>query len=165
MRTLGKTFSNEELIIKILRCLNRSWQPNFTMICESKNLETMDIHTHTLSLVNCMNKKKRKNIALKATNIEDMESEDEGCQSEINKFMKLMFKKFKEFLNMKKKLQDSINKVKKARRPFLLVINAETNGIYDQTFFKTQEETKIKESSRNPKREHTYPGIMMIWNL
>lgn len=36
-------------------------------------------------------KKKRKSIALKDTNIKDMEDED--CESEINKYMKLMCSK------------------------------------------------------------------------
>lgn len=33
-RTLGKTFSNEELVINILRCLNHSWKPKVITICE-----------------------------------------------------------------------------------------------------------------------------------
>lgn len=45
MRTLGKTFSNEELVLKILRCLNWSWQPKVSAICEAKDLETMDTHS------------------------------------------------------------------------------------------------------------------------
>lgn len=32
MRTLGKTFSNDELVIKILRFLNRRWKPKVAMI-------------------------------------------------------------------------------------------------------------------------------------
>ena len=48
------------------------------------------------------NKKKMKNITLKATSIEDMESEDEDSESEINKFVMLMFQKLKEFLRHKK---------------------------------------------------------------
>lgn len=48
------------------------------------------------------NNNKRKNIALKATNIKDIESEDGGCQSEINKYQKLVLQKFKEFSSHKK---------------------------------------------------------------
>lgn len=48
------------------------------------------------------NKKNRKIIVLKATNIKDMESNDEDCQSEINKFMRFMFQTFKEFLRHEK---------------------------------------------------------------
>lgn len=42
---MGKTFSNEELVIKIVKCLNCSWQPKVIAIGESKDLEAMDKHT------------------------------------------------------------------------------------------------------------------------
>lgn len=72
----------------------------------------MDTHTHTFfdklpehkmelkSLVDDEedNKKKWKIISLKATDTEDMKSEDEH----YNKFVKLMFKKFKEFIRHEK---------------------------------------------------------------
>lgn len=45
MRTLGKIFSNEELIVKNLKCLNCSVQPKTTVICEARDLATMDTHT------------------------------------------------------------------------------------------------------------------------
>lgn len=57
-----------------------------------------------------------------------MESEDEDYQSEINKFMKLMFRKFKEFLKHAKETSRFQKKVKKVPRLFLHVINAERNG-------------------------------------
>lgn len=47
MRIVGKLFLNEKLVIKILRCLNFSWQPKFIVIYEYKDLATMDTHTHT----------------------------------------------------------------------------------------------------------------------
>lgn len=53
MRTLVKQISNEELVINILIFLNHNWQPKVNVICESKNLETMYTHTH--SLVNYWN--------------------------------------------------------------------------------------------------------------
>lgn len=114
MSILGKTLSNEEFIIKIVICILRGWQPKFTMICESKNLETVDIDTlfgklqeYEMKLKIIVddvkdNMKKRKSIALKVANIEDMESEDEDLQSEIDKFVKLMFQKLKEFLRHEK---------------------------------------------------------------
>lgn len=46
MRTREKTFSNEELVKKILRSLNHSWQPKDTLICESRDLEALDTHTY-----------------------------------------------------------------------------------------------------------------------
>jgi len=42
---LGKTFEKEELNIKILKSLNRSWQPKVTTISKSNDLTTMSIAT------------------------------------------------------------------------------------------------------------------------
>uniref|UniRef100_A0A151UHH4 UBN2 domain-containing protein n=1 Tax=Cajanus cajan TaxID=3821 RepID=A0A151UHH4_CAJCA len=43
LASLGKLFSNEDLINKVLRCLSREWQPKVTAITESKNLSTMSL--------------------------------------------------------------------------------------------------------------------------
>jgi len=43
LTSLGKTFDKEELNIKVLKCLNRSWQPKVTSISESKDLTSMTI--------------------------------------------------------------------------------------------------------------------------
>jgi len=37
LMSLGKTFDKEEFNIKILKCLNRSWQPKVTAISESND--------------------------------------------------------------------------------------------------------------------------------
>lgn len=91
MRTLRKTFSNENLVIKILRFINHSFQPKVIVIFESKSLVTMDTHNlfdklkeHEMKLKILTddeedNKKKRKSISLKSTNIEDMKIKDEVC--------------------------------------------------------------------------------------
>ena len=42
---LGKTFDKEELNIKILKSLNRTWQPKVTTISESRDLTSMNIAT------------------------------------------------------------------------------------------------------------------------
>jgi len=42
---LGKTFDKEELNIKILKSLNRTWQHKVTAISESKDLTSMNIVT------------------------------------------------------------------------------------------------------------------------
>lgn len=74
-------------------------------------------------------KNKKKIIAIKTTNIKDMESDDEDCQSEINKYMKLMFKKFKESLRHTQKIQVSNCKMKKYPLSFPHATNAESKGI------------------------------------
>jgi len=42
---LGKTFDTDEVNIKILKSLNRSWQPKVMAITESQNLERMTMAT------------------------------------------------------------------------------------------------------------------------
>ena len=39
---LGKIFDKEELNIKVLKCLDRAWQPKVTAITESKDLTTLN---------------------------------------------------------------------------------------------------------------------------
>jgi len=41
LMSLGKMFEKEELNIKILKCLDRSWQPKVTTIFESKDLTSL----------------------------------------------------------------------------------------------------------------------------
>jgi len=43
--SLGKTFDKVELNIKILKSLNRAWQPKVTVISESRDLTSMNIVT------------------------------------------------------------------------------------------------------------------------
>ena len=38
---LGKEFNKEELNIKVLKCLDRSWQPKVTTILETRDLSTL----------------------------------------------------------------------------------------------------------------------------
>ena len=45
LASLGKTFPNEDLINKVLRCLNREWQPKVTVSTESKDLSSMSLAT------------------------------------------------------------------------------------------------------------------------
>jgi len=41
--SLGKSFDKEKLNIKILKCLNRTWQPKVTTISDSKDLTSMTL--------------------------------------------------------------------------------------------------------------------------
>ena len=45
LASLGKTFQNEDLVNKVLRCLNREWQPKVTAIIESQDLSSMSLAT------------------------------------------------------------------------------------------------------------------------
>jgi len=87
---LGKVFDNEELNIKILKCLNRSWQPNVTIISETRDLTTLTTSTlfgklreHELKMIRLNEQehgdRKQKGIALKSA----VQKEDSGddCSS------------------------------------------------------------------------------------
>jgi len=41
--SIDKTFEKEKLNIKILKCLDRAWQPKVTAISESKDLTSLSI--------------------------------------------------------------------------------------------------------------------------
>jgi len=45
LKALGKAFEKEELNIKILKSLNRVWQPKVTIISKSRDLSTMSMAT------------------------------------------------------------------------------------------------------------------------
>ncbi|GAV82354.1 DUF4219 domain-containing protein/UBN2 domain-containing protein, partial [Cephalotus follicularis] len=43
LKNLGKSYSNQELVRKILRCLPKSWTPKVTAIKEAKDLSTLPL--------------------------------------------------------------------------------------------------------------------------
>ncbi|GAV79381.1 zf-CCHC domain-containing protein/UBN2 domain-containing protein, partial [Cephalotus follicularis] len=84
---LGKVFGKDELVRKLLGCLNDEWEPKVTAIEESKDLKVMEIEellgslmTHEVKLnkrsTNLVKKKpqeeRRKDIALKSTHKEEI---------------------------------------------------------------------------------------------
>ncbi|GAV57710.1 UBN2 domain-containing protein, partial [Cephalotus follicularis] len=109
LQALDKTYSNSEMVRKILRCLSRSWMPKVTAIEEVKNLNVLPLEdllgsltTHELSIQKKdddeeKEKKKKKIVALKSSLIEDSEDDDD------NEELALITRKFKKFLASKKK--------------------------------------------------------------
>ncbi|GAV84311.1 zf-CCHC domain-containing protein/UBN2 domain-containing protein [Cephalotus follicularis] len=100
LKNLGKSYSNQELVRKILRCLPKSWTPKVTAIEEAKDLSTLPLEqllgslmTHETTMKNHENVevKKKKSIALK-TSKEDSESDEDGdvalITSQFKKFLK-----------------------------------------------------------------------------
>jgi len=86
---LGKVFDKEELNIKVLKCLDRSWQPKVTAISESKDLSKMStvalfgkLMEHELELRRFKEQeaveKRAKGIALKTTMEHDSSEEEEN---------------------------------------------------------------------------------------
>jgi len=68
--SLGKSFDKQELNIKMLKCLDRTWQPNVTAISESKDLTSMTttslfgkLREHELEMNRLVVKRVRTNTA------------------------------------------------------------------------------------------------------
>ncbi|GAV66745.1 UBN2 domain-containing protein [Cephalotus follicularis] len=89
LKTLDKTYSNSEMVRKVLRCLPKSWMMKVSVIEEEKNLNILlledlvgSLMTHELSMQkeddDEEKEKKTKNIvALKSSSLEDSKDDDE----------------------------------------------------------------------------------------
>ncbi|KAF1866172.1 hypothetical protein Lal_00031476 [Lupinus albus] len=86
--SLDKSFARGELTNKVLRCLDRKWQPKVTAIVESKDLDSMPLATlfgklqeHEMELGRLTmhedSDRKKKNITLKATTSKSKEEKDD----------------------------------------------------------------------------------------
>ncbi|GAV69353.1 UBN2 domain-containing protein [Cephalotus follicularis] len=108
LQSLEKTYSNSELVRKVLRCLPISWMPKVTVIEKGKNLNLLplgdllgSLMTHELTMQKIEDdeekeKKKKKVVALKSSANEDSDDDDD-------KALALFTRKFQKFLANKKK--------------------------------------------------------------
>jgi len=91
--SLGKMFEKEELNIKILKCLDRSWQPKVTTISKFKDLTSMTttslfekLREHELEMnklnVQESEDKHVRNIALKAVGHKNCQDSSDGSEGE-----------------------------------------------------------------------------------
>ena len=85
LKTLGKTYSNEEMVRKILRCLPKNkWGPKVTAIEEAQDLKRLELDdllgkllTHEIHLKEDEGDSLRKGIALKASKEDGTSDEEE----------------------------------------------------------------------------------------
>ncbi|KAK2450268.1 rust resistance kinase Lr10 [Trifolium repens] len=107
LKALGKTLTNDELNLKVLRSLTREWQPKVTTICEKKSLSKMSSATLFGKLQEYETKlgrlekhenqyKKSKSIALK---VDSNENEEEDDPEEDENFMHLVKRLSEFFIN------------------------------------------------------------------
>jgi len=116
---LGKTFDIDELNIKILKSLNRTWQPKVTTITESQNLATMTmaalfgkLREHELELGRLNDEEdqgRKKNIAFKTEVVKGKKQKEEE-DSDDDENLSLMIKKFTKFMKAKGRNQFKSNK-------------------------------------------------------
>ena len=95
LMSLDKTFDKEELNIKILKCLDRAWQPKVTAISESKDLTSLSVaslfgnlreHELEMNRLNVQENEEKhtRSIALKASKHKGkQESSDESDEENL----------------------------------------------------------------------------------
>ena len=115
----GKTFDTDELNIKVLKSLNRTWQPKVTAITESQNLATVTMaalfgkmREHELEMGRLNDEEdigRKKNIAFK-TEVVKCKRQKEEEDSNDDENLSLMIKKFTKFMKAKGKNQFKSNK-------------------------------------------------------
>ena len=109
LMSLDKSFDKEEVNIKILKCLDRTWQPKVTAISESKDLTSMTIvslfgklREHELEMnwlvVQESEDKHSKGIALKVCNHKKQQESSESDEDTRS----LLSRKFSKFLKKNK---------------------------------------------------------------
>ena len=109
LKSLGKSYSNSDLMRKILRSLPRTWKAKVTAIQEAKDLNILSLEEllgslmmHELSMKQHQEEdvKKKKTIALKSTTKQDEES-DEMKDEEQDEEIALIIRKFKRIFKRK----------------------------------------------------------------
>ena len=121
---LGKEFDREELNIKVLKCLDRSWQPKVTAISESRDLSELSIAAlfgklmeHELELKRLKKQetveRKPKGLALKVSEQNEISEEKEDVEHDDT--IILLTKRFSRFL--KKKSRDRNQQKRRYPKP------------------------------------------------
>ena len=121
---LGKEFDREELNIKLLKCLDKSWQPKVTAISESCDLPKLSTATlfgklmeHEFELKRLKEQetveRKPKGLTLKAS--EQSEINEEKEDDEHDETISLLTKRFSRFL--KKKSRDRNQQKRRYPKP------------------------------------------------
>ena len=101
LKSLGKSYTNGEMVRKILRSLPKGWQPKVTAIQEAKDLNTLELDelmgslmTHEITMKSHDDHdKKKKGIAFKSS-IKEEETSDEDDDDEEFAMMAKRFKRF-----------------------------------------------------------------------
>jgi len=118
---LRKQFDKQKLNIKILKCLDRSWQPKVTAISESRDLTTLTTTTlfgklreHELEMTRLKEmesaEKKTRSLTLKSKAAEVETSEDNSEEDSDTENLSLLTKKFHKFIKLKSRTKNQQSK-------------------------------------------------------
>jgi len=105
LMSLDKTFEKEELNIKILKCLDRAWQPKVTAISDSKDLTSLSMaslfgklreHELEMNRLNVQESEDKhvRSIALKASKHKGKQEYNDDSDDENLSLLSRMFSKF-----------------------------------------------------------------------
>jgi len=116
---LGKQFDKEELNMKILKCLDRSWEPKVTAISETRDLKTLTtaalfgkLREHELEMTRLkdMEFAEKKFLAVKSKVAEIETSEDNSEEDSDSEDLSLLAKKFQKFIKLKRRAKNQQSK-------------------------------------------------------
>jgi len=163
LMSLGKNFDKEELNIKILKCLDRTWQPKVTAISKSKDLTSMTVASLFSKLredeldmnrlvVQESDDKHSKGIALKVGNQKKEQDSSDSDEDTMN----LLSIKFSKFL---KKIKGQASKRYSFKKPNDFNLNKYTcYGYGEQGHIKAEcpnNESKEKDNFKSERRGKT----------
>ena len=123
---LGKQFDKEELNIKILKCLDRSWQPkghcNFKeQRFENSHNSDTQLREHELEMTRLKEmesaKKKTRSLALKSKAAEIETSEDSSEEDSNYEDISLLTKQFQKFIKLNRRAKNQQSK-RYTRKPY-----------------------------------------------
>ncbi|GAV62604.1 zf-CCHC domain-containing protein/UBN2 domain-containing protein [Cephalotus follicularis] len=156
LKNLGKSYSNQELVRKILRFLPKSWTPKVTAIEEAKDLSTLPLEqllgslmTHETTMKNHehVEVKKNKSITLKASK-EESESDEDGDVALITS----QFKKFLESQKGKKAVKKFPHNVESSKKEEPTCYECKKSGHFKNECPNLKKKEKfIKEHSKKKK--------------
>ena len=148
---LYKVFNKEKLNIKILKCLDKSWQPKVTAFSKTRDLSTLTsaalfgkLREYELEMIRFNEQengdRKQKGIALKS--VVQKEDSDDECSSSCSETETLMLltRKFSKFLK---------KKVKEKSQPFKRFNNKKIDNSTNITCFGCGKQGHIKMNCPN----------------
>ena len=174
LMSLGKVFDIEELNIKILKCLDRSWQPKVTTISESRDLTSLtttslfgkfkehELEMNRLNIQESEDKHVR-NIALKAAKHKNNQVSSDKSEGET---LSLLCKKFRKFLKKNRNKDSNQERYDNKKSSDFNANKYNFYGCGEQGHIKAEfpnKENKEKKSSKKEKKAKS-KGAYIAWD-
>ncbi|GAV61536.1 zf-CCHC domain-containing protein/UBN2 domain-containing protein [Cephalotus follicularis] len=157
LKNIGKNYPNQELVRKILRYLPKSWTPKVTTIEEAKDLSTLPLeqllgslmaHETTMKNHECVETKKKKTIALRASKEESESDEDSDMDLIITQF-----KKFLKSQKGKKAFKKYPQKEESSKKDELICYECKKPGHFKSDCPSIKKKEQFKKSNEHSKKK------------